>query len=168
MVLWLSLDLYRRAWILSRPTSITDCIHSCIITGVQSMSIQAKVADCEDIEANVRKFLVERAASSHHTFMPFSVERVPKFYRTGITSYRAMMYRTVAQSMGKPQPYLQPIHSNSKKLNRSTVQYGSREKQHLLDGAMFQTFYAEKMSLEKPTARPRKSQRKVVASKPHL
>lgn len=75
------------------------------------MAIHAKVADSGDIEASVRKFLLDRAANSHQTFLPFSVERISVNDTKGVTSYRAM-YRTVAQSLGRPyRQTLRPIPS---------------------------------------------------------
>lgn len=127
------------------------------------MAIQTKVDDCPDIEANVRKFLVDRAASSHQTFLPFSVERVHKTDRMDITSYRTM-YKLAAHSLNKPQPhFLQPIRTASKKTSSLSSHYDSSNKQHLLDGALLQTFYAEEMSLEKMSLeKNRKPWRRVI------
>jgi hypothetical protein len=70
--------------------------------------IHTKVQECSDIGTNVRKFLVDRAAKSHQTFLPFRAEKVQlSLDKEGITSDRDM-YKTAMSIRNSTPTYMKP------------------------------------------------------------
>lgn len=101
-----------------------------------------------DIELGVRKYLLEKAAQSQQTFLPFRVERVVEYSPAGTIRDWRQMYRPARGAGRHLKGYMRPLRSTDA---RRTMSQTMKDRPsapgtaYLLDGAMLQTFYADRV-----------------------